>query len=93
VIRTFADKETERIFNREHAFKLPIDLQERAHMCLVRIHVATSLDDLRHPPSHFLESLKGDRKGQHSIRINKQWHVCFKWIDGHAFNVEITDYH
>lgn len=93
MIRSFADKETQKIFNREYSFKLPAEIQERAQLRLERIHFATALTDLREPPSHHLESLKGDRKGQHSIRINKQWRVCFTWKDGHAYEVEIVDYH
>lgn len=60
---------------------------------LVQLNAATSLDFLRLPPGNRLEELKGDRKGQHSIRINDQWRVCFVWIDGHAAHVEIVDYH
>jgi proteic killer suppression protein len=62
-------------------------------MRLQRIAAAVSLDDLRLPPSHRLEALKGKRDGQHSIRINDQWRICFVWQDGHAHQVEITDYH
>ena len=62
-------------------------------MRLDRLNAATSLEDLRLPPSHRLEALSGDRKGQHSIRINDQWRICFVWQDGHAYDVEIVDYH
>lgn len=73
--------------------RFPHALAKRAKMRLDRIAAATCLDDLRVPPSHQLELLHGDRAGQHSIRINQQWQVCFIWQDGHAYQVEIVDYH
>lgn len=60
---------------------------------LLYLHRARTLDDLKQPPGNRLEALKGDRKGQHSIRINDQWRICFKWLDGDVFDVEIVDYH
>jgi len=93
VIRSFADKETERVFKGQYSRRLPVDIQKRAKMRLDRIAAATDLNDLRVPPSHRLEKLSGDREGQHSIRINQQWRICFRWQAGHAFDVEITDYH
>jgi toxin HigB-1 len=93
VIRSFADKETAKVFAGEHSFKLPVEIQERAQLRLTNLDAATSLNDLRFPPSNHLEALKGGRKGQHSVRINQQWRICFRFRDGHAFDVEIVDYH
>lgn len=93
MILSYRNKETEQaakgIFNK----RIQTDIRKRAKMRLDRINAAVTLDDLRVPPSHNLEMLQGDRKGQHSIRINKQWRICFNWEDGAALNVEITDYH
>lgn len=93
MIKSFRDKEAAKVWNREHSKKLPGDIQERALMKLQQLHAAGDLKDLSIPASNQLEPLKGDRKGEHSIRINKQWRICFKWKDGHAFAVEIADYH
>ena len=93
MIRSFSDKETEKVWGREYSRKLPNDIQERALMKLQQLHAASDLKDLMIPVSNQLEALKGDRKGAHSIRINKQWRICFKWKDSHAWDVEITDYH
>lgn len=93
MIRSFRDKETAKVWNREYSKRLPSDIQERALMKLQQLHAAGDLKDLSIPASNQLESLKGDRKGEYSIRINKQWRICFKWKDGHAFEVEIADYH
>ena len=93
MIKTFRDKETEKIFNRRFSGKLPPNIQHLARRKLVVLDAATELNALRVPPGNRLETLKGDRKGQHSIRINNQWRVCFKWKSGDAYNVEITDYH
>jgi proteic killer suppression protein len=73
--------------------KFPRDIQQRTFMRLNAIDSAVRLEDLRLPPSNRLEALKGDRKGQHSIRINDQWRICFVWREGHAEQVEIVDYH
>jgi len=93
MIKSFRDKETEKIFNRQLSGKLPQNIQPIARKKLVILDAAPELYDLRIPPGNRLESLKGDRKGQHSIRINNQWRICFKWRDGDAYDVEIIDYH
>lgn len=93
MIRSFAEEETERIWSGERSRKLPADIQDRALGRLRMLNQATSLDDLRNPPSNRLHALKDDRAGQHSISINMQWHICFVWGDGGADGVEITDYH
>ena len=93
MIKSFRDKETEKIFNRHLSKKLPQNIQPLARRKLVILDSATDLDTLRVPPGNRLEALKGDRKGQHSIRINDQWRICFKWRSGDAYDVEIADYH
>jgi toxin HigB-1 len=93
MIKSFRDKETERIFNRQISSKLPQDIQRIARKKLLMLDAAAQLNDLRTPPGNRLEALKKDRNGQHSIRINDQWRICFKWIDGDAYDAEITDYH
>ncbi len=93
MIKSFRNKETEKIFNRQFSSKLPQNIQRVARKKLVILDAAPRLNDLRIPPGNQFEALKGDRKGQHSIRINDQWRICFKWIDGDAYDVEITDYH
>jgi len=93
MIKSFSDKETEKIFNRQFSSKLPQNIQRVARKKLAILDAAPRLNDLRIPPGNQLESLKGDRKGQHSVRINDQWRICFKWSDGDAKDVEITDYH
>ena len=93
VIKTFANKETQQLFIKGKSKRLPLDLVKRAVRRLEYIHYASSLNDLRVPPSNRLHTLKGDRKGQHSISINEQWRICFRFIEGDAYDVEITDYH
>jgi len=93
MIKSFSDKETEKIFNRQFSSKLPQNIQRVARKKLAILDAAPRLNDLRIPPGNQLEALKGDRKGQHSVRINDQWRICFKWSDGDAKDVEITDYH
>ena len=93
MILSFADKETERIWNGLRSRKLPTDIQERALVRLRMLNRAKTLDDLRNPPSNRLHVLAGDRSGQHSISINMQWRICFVWKDGAAESVEIVDYH
>lgn len=93
MIRSFGDKQTETVFNRGHARKLPSEIHRRAKRKLLLIDSASSLDDLKIPPGNRLEQLSGDRIGQWSIRINRQWRICFEWHDGDAFHVEIVDYH
>lgn len=93
MIKSFKDKETEKLFNRHFSKKLPQNLQHLARRKLVMLDAAPELYALRIPPGNRLEALKGDRKGQHSIRINDQWRVCFRWKTGDAYDVEIADYH
>jgi proteic killer suppression protein len=93
VIRTFNDMEAERIWGGSPSRRLPADIQHVARRKLRMLNNAASLDDLRIPPANRLEALKGDRKGQHSIRINDQWRICFRWKNGDALDVEIVDYH
>ena len=93
MIHSFADKETERVWQGLRSRKLPPDIQARALAKLVLIEAAESLEDLKNPPGNRLHELKDDRAGQHSISINKQWRICFVWKDGQAHDVEITDYH
>ena len=93
MIRNFRDRETERLFRREPIKRLPRALQRMALRKLLLLDAATQLDDLRVPPGNRLERLRGDRSGQHSIRINDQWRICFVWNQGQASEVEIVDYH
>lgn len=93
MIKTFECTETEKIFNGFFSQKLPTDIQRISLRKLTQIHGAASLDFLCVPPANRLEKLTGDREGQWSIRINDQWRICFKWRDGHAYGVEIVDYH
>lgn len=93
MIRNFADKEAQRIWSGQVSRRLPTDIQAVARRKLRMLNNAVSLEDLRIPPANRLESLFGNRKGQHSIRINDQWRLCFRWKDGEALDVEIVDYH
>jgi toxin HigB-1 len=93
MIKSFRCQETEKIFHRRFSKKIQVNIQNRAFMKLNAIDSAVNLEDLRLPPSNRLEAMKGDLKGQHSIRINDQWRICFQWRDGNAEQVEITDYH
>jgi len=93
VIRSFKCVETEKLFHGQFSRKLPHEIQRIAARKLEMITAATTLDALRVPPANRLEGLRGDRAGQHSIRINRQWRICFVWRDGDAFDVEIVDYH
>ena len=93
MIRSFADKEAERIFNREVSRRFAPDIRRKARIKLEILDAAEALQDLRIPPSNRLEKLSGDRQGQYSIRINNQWRICFVWQDGNAYRVEIVDYH
>jgi proteic killer suppression protein len=81
------------VWTREYSKRIPRDVQERALMKLQQLNSAGDLKDLSIPSSNQLEALKGDRKGEYSIRINKQWRICFRWRNGHALDVEIVDYH
>jgi proteic killer suppression protein len=93
MIKSFRDKETEKLFDRRLSRNLPQTLHCIARKKLIILDAATGLDDLRIPPGNRLEALKRNRKGQHSLRINDQWRICFKWKSGDAYDVEITDYH
>ncbi|MHB8779288.1 MAG: type II toxin-antitoxin system RelE/ParE family toxin [Anaerolineales bacterium] len=93
MIESFASDETEKIFRGKTSTKLPKDIQRTARRKLLYLDDAVDLQDLLAPPGNRLEKLKGDRAGQHSIRINDQWRICFKWSDNKAQNVEIVDYH
>jgi proteic killer suppression protein len=93
MILSFGDKDTEALFNRERVKKLSPDLLQRGRNKLLIIHAATTEDDLRIPPGNRFEKLKGDKKGLCSIRINDQWRVVFKWQNGNASDVTVTDYH
>lgn len=93
VIRNFTDREAERIWGGTPSRRLPADIQAVARRKLRMLNNAVALDDLRVPPANRLEALKGNRKGQYSIRINDQWRICFRWKEGDAHDVEIVDYH
>jgi len=93
VIKTFADKRTAALFAGFAVRNLPNQLQRRARVKLLAIDSAKQLEDLHIPPGNRLETLHGDRRGQHSIRINDQWRICFEWREGAAWNVEVVDYH
>ena len=93
MIRTFKDKDTETIFKGKFVKSLDNQIQQRAREKLKYLDSAVDLRDLMIPPSNQLEALKGDRAGQHRIRVNKQWRICFRWQNGDALDVEIVDYH
>jgi proteic killer suppression protein len=93
MIQSFADSETELIWSGRRSRKLPPEIQAVALRKLRMLNQARVLQDMRVPPGNRLEALKGGRKGQHSIRINGQWRICFEWQDGGPSNVEIVDYH
>jgi proteic killer suppression protein len=93
MIASFRDKETERLWQSGRSRSLPADLQRRAFKKLAILNAAVTLDNLKVPPGNQLEALRDDRAGQHSIRINDQYRVCFVWRAGNAFKVEIVDYH
>jgi proteic killer suppression protein len=93
VIKSFADKRTAAVFEGFEVRKLPASIQETARRKLKLVDAAASLESLRVPPGNRLERLAGDRKGQWSIRINDQWRICLRWKAGHAWDVEIVDYH
>ncbi|MDE6737426.1 MAG: type II toxin-antitoxin system RelE/ParE family toxin [Treponemataceae bacterium] len=93
MIKNFADRETEFVYNQKFSRKLPVTIQKVALRKLMLIDNAKTLEDLRIPPANRLERLCGDRADQYSIRINDQWRVCFTEKDGHFYNVEIVDYH
>lgn len=93
MIKTFKSKETAALYAEQRSRKLPGDMQAAALRKLQVLNAAGRIDDLRVPPGNRLEALKGDRAGQWSIRINGQWRICFRWNEGHAYDVEIVDYH
>lgn len=93
MIKSFSDKETEKVFRRSFSKKIPNNIQSLARRKLLMMDAATSVEDLRSPPGNRLEKLSGNRVGQHSIRINNQWRICFVWKSGNAYQVEIADYH
>lgn len=93
MIVSFASKETKLIFDGTYSKKYPSHIQHVARRKLRMLNNAYALDDLRVPPANRLEKLQGDRSGQHSIRINNQWRICFTWQNGNCHNVEIVDYH
>jgi proteic killer suppression protein len=93
VIVSFRDAETERLWRSGRSRRLPADLHRRAFKKLAILNAAVELDNLQVPPGNHLEALRGDRAGQHSIRVNDQYRICFRWKDGNAIEVEIVDYH
>ena len=93
MIKSFRDREAERIFARQRSRKLPSEIQRIARRKLLQIDAATRLETLRVPPGNRLEALSADRAGQHSVRINDRWRICFVWREGDAYDLEIVDYH
>ena len=93
MIRSFRDRDAERLFERQRIKRLGPEVQRVALRKLRMLDAAVGLEDLRVPPGNRLELLRGDRAGQHSIRVNDRWRICFRWRDGDAYNVEIVDYH
>jgi len=93
MIKSFKSKEAKKIFNREYSSRLPSSIQRTALRKLWMIDAAQTINDLRIPPANHLERLKGNREGQHSIRINEQWRICFRWNQCDAYELEIIDYH
>ena len=93
MIKSFRDADTQRLWQEERSRRLPASLQRVALRKLQMLNAAAALSDLMVPPGNRLERLRGDRLGQHSIRINDQYRVCFEWREGNAHSVEITDYH
>ena len=93
MLKSYRNKETEYAAKGRFSKRFPPDIAKRVKMRLDRINAAVSIGDLAVPPSHHLEALKGSRRGQYSIRINKQRRICFRWAGGHAYDVELVDYH
>ena len=93
MIRSFKSREVEALFNRRPVRRLGPDIQRTALRKLKMLNRAETLQDLRVPPANRLEALRGDRSGQHSIRVNDRWRICFRWEQGDAYDVEIVDYH
>ena len=93
MIKSFRDKETEKLFSRQFSRRFPPNLHRIAWRKLVMLDAAERLNDLRVPPGNRLEKLGGEREGQYSIRTNDQWRICFRWSEGDAYDVEVVDYH
>ena len=93
MIKTFADRRTQELYATGNAKRFPADVDKRAARKLEYVDLATRLDDLKVPPGNRLHALEGDRKGQHSISINDQWRICFRFVAGDAYDVEVCDYH
>lgn len=93
MILSFRDKETEQLWQSGRSRRLPADLQRRAFKKLAILNAAVALENLKVPPGNQLEALRGNRAGQHSVRVNDQYRVCFVWRNGNAFEVEIVDHH
>lgn len=93
MIKTFADRRTRDLYATGKAKRFPVDVARRAARKLEYVDLATTIDDLRNPPGNRLHSLRGDREGQYSISINDQWRICFRFVDGDAYEVEVCDYH
>jgi len=93
MIKSFRCKNTEKLFQRQFVSRFSLEIRQSALRKLLLLDAAERLEDLKIPPGNRLEKLTGDRQGQHSIRINDQWRICFRWHRGDAYDVEITDYH
>ncbi len=93
MIKTFADKRTQELYATGKSRRFPPDVSARAKRKLEYVDLAVALDDLKVPPGNRLHELRGDRTGQHAVAINDQWRVCFRFVDGDAYDVEVTDYH
>ena len=93
MIKTFADRRTRDLFLSGKAKRFPADIAPRAARKLEYVDLARKLDDLKVPPGNHLHALKDDRKGQYAISINDQWRICFRFVDGDAYDVEVCDYH
>lgn len=93
MIKTFADRYTQELYETGKSKRFPPDIWKRAARKLEYVHMATGLDDLKVPPSNRFHELERDRKGQYSVSINDQWRICFRFVDGDAYDVEVTDYH
>ena len=93
MIKTFTDRRTQDLYARGKAKRFPPGVARRAARKLEYVDLATTLEDLKNPPGNWLHALKGDRKGQYSISVNDQWRICFRFVDGDAYDVEICDHH
>ena len=93
MVKSFCGKDAEKLFNRQSVAKFPPEIRRTALKKLLLLDAADRIEDLKVPPGNRLEKLSGNRQGQHSIRINDQWRICFRWHQGDAYDVEITDYH